>query len=129
MMTEEQVKTLVETRVKYFMDDKKQQEETRKYLDAGWPTALIKAINDPFDYYMKLKNGDSFYFRDAARINEHWVCISTFNKGDGVVDTAHKMRQEHTNILGRYPEYDLFPRGLEVRVSEIVYIADAPHGS
>lgn len=129
MMTEEQVKTLVETKVKWLVEEKKREQENEKYTDAGWPRALVKAINDPFDYYIKLKNGDDFYFREAIAINEHWVLLQVFDAIDGVPDTIYKMHQSLNEILGTKSQHEVFPRGLEVRVSEIAYIADAPHGS
>lgn len=129
MMTEEQVKTLVETKVERLVNEKKREDLYKDFLDAGWPPALIKAINDPFEYYIKLKNGDNFYFREATEIDKQWVRLEVFNDVDGITDTPAKMLKECTAIAGKPPYHDVFPRGLEVRVSEIAYIADAPHGS
>lgn len=91
--------------------------------DAGWPPALIKAVNDPFDYALKLKDGSLIFFEYVVPIGRgnEWVSIyfQDIHKGGDVWEWSfnHRFR-----IGGN-------DRGLQVRVSEIVWVADAPYGS
>lgn len=72
-----------------------------------FPESLAKACSDEFDYAMGLKSGDVIRFR-SARI-------------DG--DFVHLDGEEISGL--RYP----CPRGVDVRISEIMWCADAPEGS
>jgi hypothetical protein len=67
----------------------------------SYPSFLVKACNDSFSYGVKLKNGEVIKFESAEPINNEWVILS------GVENK----------------EYD-FERGMEIRVSEIVWIID-----
>lgn len=75
----------------------------------SYPTVLQKACEDSFDYVLKLRTGEIFRFAFAQVINREWVLIQNF----------------WDNNPTDYP----LPRGLEVRVADIVWIADAPMGS
>lgn len=71
------------------------------YLTAlGYPPALAKACSDPFFYQLKLRTGDVIDFECAEPINSEWVHID-----------------------------DYHPRGMDVRLADIVYVIDAPDGS
>ena len=70
-------------------------------LSLNWPPALLKALDDPFEYLITLRTGEEIYFTNAKYLN------SDFVKLDGIKE---------------------WPRGIEVRVSDIMYIADAPNG-
>lgn len=71
------------------------------YLDAlGYPPALAKACSDPFFYQLKLRTGETIDFESAEPINSEWVHI-----------------------------HDDHPRGMDVRVADIVFVIDAPNGS
>jgi len=79
-----------------------------KYLrdKLNWPHALIKATQDPYEYILKLKDGSQIAFVSAQYISDDFV-----------------------KLLSVKLEALKLSRGLEVRVSEIVWVADAPnHG-
>ncbi|MAD79433.1 MAG: hypothetical protein CMJ50_01130 [Planctomycetaceae bacterium] len=79
----------------------------------GYPPALAKACVDPFDYAMKLETGELIFFEEATPHNFDWVYIrSTDDPSDR-----------------RPRDIPLCDRGLFVRVSSIVWVADAPNGS
>lgn len=90
--------------------EKAEKKNTFEMLDAQWPSALIKAVGDPFSYYIRLKSGHELFFTHAKFINLDWVSL------------------EEVNTRNPISESDpLFKRGLEVRVSEIALAADAPY--
>jgi len=88
-----------------------------------YPPALYKACWDSFDYAMRLRTGETWLFAEARPINAEWVEITLLQDRD----SCH---QERWAAVG-HPESPRppFPRGVEVRVSDIVWIADAPFGS
>lgn len=73
---------------------------------------LGKALCDPFDYAIGLKNGHVFRLvgGDVSIVGE-WLIIN------GI--------EEHTVPL----KSSTFPRGMQLRLSEVAWIADAPEGS
>lgn len=77
------------------------------------PNALTKACSDPFDYVIGLRDGNIIRF-EAAEVqqNRKWVKLT------GITEV-------------KMPEgWDCqFPRGIDVRISDIVWVADAPAGS
>jgi hypothetical protein len=77
----------------------------------GYPPSLIKACQDPFYYVLGLRDGQVFLFSEACP-NGEWVWLK--------VDFW--MAPEEASI---YP----FERGVDVRVADIVWCADAPWGS
>lgn len=78
------------------------------------PPALRKALCDPFDYALQLRTGETFRFHECA-IHGEWLHLSW---GTGWITDQ---RDNPT----AYP----FERGLDVRIADIVWIADAPNGS
>lgn len=74
----------------------------------------MKAVTDQFDYVCKLSTGETLYFTSAT-INGDFCTL------DGLGHTTHSDSKRDLP----HP----FPRGLEVRISEIVWCADAPAGS
>lgn len=76
--------------------------------------ALAKACQDPFDYAMKLRTGEVINFEFARVLNKEWVHL-----GIKPMD-----EQPETGRIA-YPA----DRGVDVRVSDIVWVMDAPRGS
>lgn len=70
----------------------------------NWPPALIKALDDPFEYQLTLTNGETFTFEQAEYVNSDFIRIRWYNQGIK------------------------YPRGIEIRVSQIATIVDAPNG-
>ncbi len=123
-MTEEieKLKTEVfELRMKVSEQD--QDAQYKALMDAGWPPALIKAVDDPFDYALRLKDGSLIFFEYAVPCgkNNEWASLYFQDIHSG--SEVWRGSFNHTFAVGGYA------RGLEVRVSEIVWAADAPFGS
>jgi hypothetical protein len=70
--------------------------------------ALAKACVDSFDYALKLNTGEVFRFTDASIMNSEWVHIA------GIGDSRETWGHE---------------RGIDIRLSSIVWVMDAPEGS
>jgi len=80
------------------------------------PAALAKAIEDEFDYALGLRNGVVIRF-GHAKISEDgaWVHLDTptYTSGSWVMSGVEMP----------------FERGLDVRLADVVWVADAPYGS
>ena len=123
-MTEEieKLKTeMWELRTKISLDETNTQESA--LTDAGWPPALIKAVNDPFDYALRLKDGSLIFFEYAIPCGKNNEWASLYFQDIHSWSEVWRGSFNHTFAVGGYA------RGLEVRVSEIVWAADAPFGS
>lgn len=79
----------------------------------SYPPALSKACDDPFDYIMHLKCGVTIRFREATPVSTGWVRINVI-EDDG------------TSV--RLPIDCNFNRGIDVRVSQIAWVADVGDG-
>ena len=81
------------------------------------PASLIKANFDaPFKYAMKLRDGSLVHF-SAATIIGDWVHIV------GTEENVQEIVFEPSDVpLTR-------PRGMDVRIADIMWCADAPRGS
>lgn len=98
--------------------------ECESYSAAGWPPALIKAVHDDYDYALRLKDGSLIYFSRARPMgrNHEWVSLTFCD--------IHKFENYRwTTSFNHVFNIGGNDRGLEVRVSEIVWVADAPFGS
>ena len=80
---------------------------------AQYPPSLLKAVLDPFDYALGLKNGAVIRFGSAV-LNGAFVTL-----------TRNGLSPEHMSDEIGY----ILDRGIDVRVSEILWCADAPDGS
>ena len=74
--------------------------------------ALLKSVNDPFDYALKLRSGETIRFTKSTIIWKGWIHLS------GIGQCG-----ECTGLP--YPA----PRGIDVRLSDIVWVMDAPEDS
>jgi hypothetical protein len=83
---------------------------------------LIKAVDDPFDYAVKLKDGSLIFFEYAVPCgrDKEWALLVLNDMHQG--SNAYLQSVNYRIGAGK-------DRGLEVRVSEIVWAADAPYGS
>jgi hypothetical protein len=82
---------------------------------ARYPDELIKAVGDPFEYAMRLTSGELIRF-ESAIIKGEWVHIT----GSGYTKYNEPVFPELPHPC---------PRGISVRISEIVWVADAPNSS
>lgn len=78
-----------------------------------YPESLLKAVGDYFEYALQLRSGQVIYFSQAT-IKGEWVelCIDAWS--------------QEANARNGMP---LLERGVDVRMSDIVWCADAPNGS
>jgi hypothetical protein len=79
---------------------------------------LAKACNDEFDYALRLRTGELIHFGTATIISNEFVLLH------GIWQDMDSKKKPKKNELP-YPA----PRGVEVRISDIVWIMDAPNGS
>lgn len=86
-------------------------------ITLGYPPALAKACHDEFDYAMRLRTGELLRFGAAKAVNREWVTI--------IFDVGTFCPSGH-NLFGQpWP----LPRGVDIRVDSIAWVADAPEGS
>lgn len=93
-------------------------------LERCLPMALAKACQDEFDYAMGLKSGLILYFTQArydAIQSPDWIHIEVRP------DRGYKVPDSHASDWGE--KVMIFERGIDIRVSEIAWVADAPFGS
>lgn len=82
----------------------------------GWPPALIKAAQDTFRYHCGLRGGRMLCFEMAELLPNGWVRLEVSPSEMGIGDThLRECDDAHLN------------RGVEIRVSEIVWVADSGH--
>ena len=84
------------------------------------PPALVKALDDQFDYALGLRNGQVIRF-SIARLSGKWVHI-VGEEGDTHEGGARGGIEMSDSDFH-------FPRGLDIRLSDIMWVADAPLGS
>lgn len=87
---------------------------------AQLPPSLLKAVGDPFMYALRLRTGEVIEFE----------CVTLH----GTYATLHRRNHGSTCQCGEdaFRESELpfgCPRGLDVRIADIVWCADAPRGS
>lgn len=82
----------------------------------NYPESLLKACHDEFDYALMVQGGSVFRFR-RAQLQGRFVHLSgVFEVNFMPVDGE------------RYKGYS-FDRGVDVRLADILWCADAPEGS
>ena len=85
-----------------------------------WGNVIAKACCDDFYFAMGLKTGATVYF-GSAKVNGDWVHLNSVNTSGGWAGL------NGTQLLdNRDREFD---RGMDVHISAIAWVADAPHGS
>jgi hypothetical protein len=87
-----------------------------------YPPSLLKAVSDPFDYALRLRTGEVIQFQ-SAELNGDYVTLTLHGGLGDHADTYNPHGQDGPRL--EYP----CPRGVDVRLSEIVWCADAPEGS
>ena len=93
--------------------NKEADKERERLAGLGWPPFLLKSVGDPFDYVAFVRGVGLVRFEYAEPVSPEWVRLR-----------PHQYHDMQSPGL-RYP----CPRGLEVRVADLVYVADAPEGS
>lgn len=83
----------------------------------GWPDALVKANVDPFDYGALVVGLGVVRFESAVDTGGGWVRLTGLRD---ISSVSPKRWRGHPFSFGR---------GVEVRLEDIRWVADAPHGS
>ena len=78
-----------------------------------YPAALLKAHRDSFDYALRLRTGEVVRF-ESAHINGEWAHLTL-------------LPDDMQLAIDGLPY--LMERGVDVRIADIVWVADAPEGS
>ena len=89
------------------------------YLRKVIHTVLEKSQVDQFDYALKLITGERIRFSYATKHGD-WLFLGEARYDRGV---------DKDTISWQNSSEGDFPRGLDVRISSIVWMADAPYGS
>src|SRR5262245_56753945 len=76
---------------------------------------LSKAFSDPFNYAMGLTNGRIIRFEQAKYCGYEWVLLT------GITTFDFDPPDTYIGFL--------CPRGVQIRLKEIIWVADAPEGS
>ena len=79
--------------------------------------ALVKSLCDPFSYAIKLRTGEIIYYEEARIIKPRKEFLHL--RGAKWDDETHEKSWHEEE----------FPRGIDVRISDIVWVKDAPFGS
>jgi hypothetical protein len=87
------------------------EEELKKCEALGMGPMLAKACVDDFEYALGLSCGTTLRFSHARIVNDNWISISA-------------QPEDFKKAFG-YP----MPRGVEICIKNIVWVADAPYGS
>ena len=96
--------------------------EVHRLVDeSGWPPALAKASVDEFDYAAQIRDVGIVLFSLAEPAGRGWVRL--YGPSDGHGGYAFSCTDKSQAIP--------FPcsRGIEVRLSDIVWVADCPEGT
>lgn len=86
------------------------------------PADLDKCEQDFFDYAIGLKNGHVFRV-STCTIHGRWARFELHDTPEHNIPDVSNPKD--IMKLGKFP----FDRGVQVRISEIAWVADAPHGS
>ena len=95
-----------------------------------YPPSLLKATHDSFNYAVGMRTGLVVIFESAELHNDYATLHGRTQQVAGLdgewVDGDEMLVMLNGPVKGlRLP----FPRGLDVRVADIVWCADAPEGS
>ncbi len=85
------------------------------------PPSLMKAATDTFDYALGLRSGHILRF-EFCRFHGAWVHVTLSD----TLDVPYQLERRGGPRLGTSYTFD---RGVDVRLDEIVWCADAPQGS
>lgn len=86
------------------------------------PDVLLKSVEDPYIYAMGIKTGLVIIY-NSAEIDGEWVHIS-FEKGYNCEEKFGNVFNTQTGYIPKSAFF--FPRGISIRISDIVWIADSP---
>jgi hypothetical protein len=101
-------------------------------VEAGWPPHLVASVIDPFEYILHLRTGETIrYLQAIPGKTLQWVTLMDldFLGGD---EWQVQFKGDFLSALAGEPDPALpprrlpFSRGLNVRVADIVWVANWP---
>lgn len=94
-------------------EEQKHDIESRSLEAAGWPSSLIKAVFDPFEYTAGVQGLGVIEFESARVDSPGWV---------------HLISPHTSEVVGPNPAHAAhWQRGIDVRLSAILWVADGGH--
>ena len=98
--------------------------------DYDVPEPLNKALSDEFVYMLGMRDGCTFTFSSAHRVG-NWLELKGIVQHSVVGNAVNLNEDDRTaNFLRTARRFHpCFERGVWVRIAEICWCADAPHGS
>lgn len=94
--------------------------------------ALVKSLSDPFTYAMGLRTGLIIRYMEARPSNDgRWIHLvdAKFTTCASCDDPDDPQTKAPIGLCMDHPPGRELARGIDVRVSDIVWAADAPEGS
>lgn len=88
----------------------------------GWPRALAKATVDHFTYAAGIRGVGIFYFNSASELGNNGVEWVSLDRDEGQYPPPHFIDAPVSPLPP-------CPRGLQVRLEDILWVTDAPFGS
>ncbi len=89
----------------------------RTYSGPPLPSALMKALDDPFTYALQHRTLGLIEFFAASIGGGGWIHLD----GDNL--TIHGYKRWESNALHGLP----FERGIDIRLSDIIWVCDQGH--
>ena len=82
-----------------------------------YPPAILKAMRDhPFMYAIGLRDGTVLFIEGVTKVHGEWITVTLW----------HGIPEQAKQLTKNFPPC---PRGVDVRLSDIVWAADAPYDS
>lgn len=84
--------------------------------------ALAKASQHPSSYALKIRTGEVIHFESAEILNPQWIHLA-----------FPSLQKQRDRLYQHQPDPNDFlyqaPHGIDVRLSDIVWVVDDPYGS
>jgi len=116
---------------KFFDEEESEDSSDDPFADPSGelPASLLKATGDDFSYVLGTRDGRIIHFA-YAQIQEgrKWVRVSGHIHWRTHPTTGEDYQDDYDPIEMSGVDHG-FPRGLDIRISDIVWCADAPDGS
>ncbi len=103
----------------YWWEDRHYWKTQRMFRNLRVPEHLAKATEDQFIYACGLTDGTILFFESAKVHKCGWVTLE-WHHSDMMIRSGHFSSRKETPPC---------PRGMQVRLEAIIWVADAPEGS
>lgn len=102
-----------------WLADSRQKEESRRadeerFLETIWPPSLVKAVGDNWDYAMGLMDGSTLLFSQVSpHASGEWLHLDDPRPQTGPLASLTIS----------------WERGMDIRLTQVAWVSDAPFGS